>query len=98
MTSAKSSQFRQFHRAIAPLMALPLMHTAITGSLYQVTDLSGHAADWLLEMHKGNFGILKLETIYPFLNALGLLALLVTGISMWLHVRRSPRRRLAESE
>lgn len=98
MTSRKSSQFRQFHRAIAPLMALPLILTVITGSVYQVTDLSGHGADWLLEMHKGNFGILKLETIYPFLNALGLLALLVTGISMWLQMQRSPRRRVEGGE
>jgi hypothetical protein len=97
MASRKSSQFRQFHRAIAPLLALPLLLTAITGSIYQITDLSGNDAKWILEIHKGNFGILKLEAIYPFLNALGLIALLATGISMWLQMRRSPKRRLEES-
>ena len=95
MTNSKSLQFRKFHRAIAPIMALPLLLTAITGSIYQITDLSGKEVKWLLEMHKGNFGSLKLETVYPFLNALGLLALLVTGTSMLLQ-RRSPRRRTEE--
>ena len=79
-------------------MALPLLLTAITGSLYQITELSGNEATWLLEMHKGDFGILRLEAIYPFLNVLGLLALLATGMSMGLQMRRSPRRRLEGSE
>lgn len=96
MTNNKSLQFRKFHRAIAPIMALPLLLTAITGSIYQITDLSGKEVKWLLEVHKGNFGSLKLETIYPFLNALGLLALLATGTSMLLQTRRSPRRRAEE--
>jgi hypothetical protein len=94
MANRQSSQFRQFHRAIAPIMALPLLLTAITGSIYQIADLSGNEAEWLLDLHKGNFGVLKLEAIYPFLNALGLLALLATGISIWLQMRRSSRSRL----
>ncbi len=96
MTNNKSLQFRKFYRAIAPIMALPLLLTAITGSSYQITDLSGKEVKWLLEVHKGNFGSLKLEIIYPFLNALGLLALLATGTSMLLQTRRSPRRRTEE--
>jgi hypothetical protein len=96
MTVRKSSQFRQLHRAIAPIMALPLILTAITGSIYQITDLAGNEEKWLLEIHKGNFGALKLEAIYPFLNALGLLALLATGISIWLQMRRGSRRQLGE--
>ncbi|MBW4622327.1 MAG: PepSY domain-containing protein [Cyanosarcina radialis HA8281-LM2] len=98
MTSRKSSQLRQLHRAIAPIMTLPLLLAAFTGSIYQITDLSGNEAKWLLEIHKGNFGILKLEAIYPFLNALGLLALVATGISMWLQMRRHSRRRLERIE
>lgn len=94
MTIRKTSQFRQLHRAIAPIMALPLLLTTITGSIYQVADLSGNEVQWLLEMHKGNFGILNLEAIYPFLNTLGLLALLATGILMWLPMRQSSGRRL----
>jgi hypothetical protein len=96
MNNRKSAQLHKIHRSIAPIMALPLLLTAITGSIYQITDLSGNDVKWLLEVHKGNFGSLKLETIYPFLNALGLLALLATGTSMLLQ-RRSPRRRTEEN-
>lgn len=97
MDNRKFAQFRHFHRAIAPIMALPLLLTAITGSIYQIADLSGNDAKWILEIHKGNFGVLKLETIYPFLNTLGLLMLLATGISMWLQMRRSSKKRLKDS-
>jgi uncharacterized iron-regulated membrane protein len=45
-----------------------------------------------LDWHKGHFGVLNLEVIYPFLNALGLLVLLFTGISLWLHMRRTPKK------
>lgn len=78
-------------------MVLPLLISAITGSIYQITDLSGHEAKWLLEVHKGNFGSLKLETIYPFLNALGLLAMLVTGSQMLLIIWRNSRQRPEEN-
>jgi hypothetical protein len=96
LTNRKSPQFRQLHRAIAPIMVLPLLLSAITGSIYQITDLSGNEVKWLLEVHKGNFGLLKLEAIYPFLNALGLLTLLATGTAMFLQMRRTPRRRTEE--
>lgn len=88
MTNWKFDRFCQFHRASAPIMTLPLLLSALTGSIYQITDLSGNETKWLLEIHKGNFGSLKLETIYPFLNAIGLLALIATGTSMWLQMRR----------
>ena len=58
--------------------------------LYQMADLGGKGEDfgWLLNLHKGHFGSLNLEVIYPFLNALGLLTLVITGIIMWLQLRR----------
>jgi uncharacterized iron-regulated membrane protein len=64
--------------------------TLVTGVLFQLVDLAGQGAqfDWLLDLHKGHFGPLDLEIIYPFLNALGLLILLVTGVAMWLQMRR----------
>lgn len=77
---------------LAPIMVLPILLTLVTGTLYQIVDLAGRGEDfdWLLDWHKGHFGSLNLEIVYPFLNALGLLALAVTGFSMWLQ-RRSPR-------
>jgi hypothetical protein len=91
MISRKPGKFRQLHRSIAPIMVLPLLLTAITGSIYQLTELTGNEVRWLLAVHKGNFGALKLEVIYPFLNALGLLVLLATGTAMILQARRNPR-------
>ena len=86
---------RHLHRTLAPIMLLPLLLTAITGTAYQIADLigQGDSFDWLLSLHKGNFGSLHLDIIYPFLNALGLLVLLFTGISMWLNMKRKSKKR-----
>jgi hypothetical protein len=88
------ARLRKLHRALAPIMILPILLTLITGSIYQIVDIGGKGGDfnWLLDWHKGHFGILNLETIYPFLNALGLLILTITGISMWVQMRRTSRR------
>ena len=93
MNNRQLAQLRKFHRSVAPIMVLPLLLTVITGTVYQITDLSGHEARWLLRLHKGNFGSLKLEAIYPFLNGLGLLVLLVTGSALLWQMRRQPPRR-----
>ncbi len=88
------ARLRKLHRAVAPVMILPILLTLITGSIYQILDLGGNGGDfaWLLDWHIGHFGSLNLEAIYPFLNALGLLILTITGISMWLQQRRTARR------
>lgn len=88
-------RFRRLHRALAPFMVAPLLLTLITGCLYQVMDLTGQgdAFGWILDLHKGHFGGLNLEFIYPFLNALGLLFLLITGTSLWLQGKHRSQRR-----
>lgn len=87
-------KIRQLHRVIAPIMLLPILLTLITGSVYQALDTQGKGADfdWLLALHKGHFGPLNLEIVYPYLNALGLLVLAITGISMWSQMRQRPGR------
>lgn len=87
------ARLRQLHRILAPIMILPILLTLITGSFYQIADFSDKAADfsWLLEWHTGHFGILNLESIYPFLNALGLLTLAISGIWLWLATQRNSR-------
>lgn len=87
-------RLRKLHRFLAPVMIGPVLLTLITGSVYQMVDLAGKGGDfdWLLELHKGHFGSLNLEVIYPFLNALGLLTLAISGISMWLQMRRPSRK------
>jgi|AGSF01.1.fsa_nt_gi hypothetical protein len=102
MTTAKNnSQYfqdiRHLHRTLAPILLLPLLLTTITGTIYQIVDLAGKedAFKWLLHWHKGQFGSLNLEVIYPFLNAIGWFILLFTGISMWFHgllLKRNPLR------
>ena len=89
--------FRQWHRFLAPVMVVPLILTAITGSFFQFAELSGHEKQykWLLDIHKGHFGALNLEAIYPFFNMLGLLTLAITGTAMWWRLRKgSPKESL----
>lgn len=88
--TTRQARFRQIHRIFAPVMMLPLLISLTTGTIYQITDIAGQdsSSRWLLEIHKGDFGILNLEVIYPFLNAFGLLTLIITGSSMWFQTRR----------
>ena len=90
---------RQVHRTLAPIMFLPLLLTLVTGTLYQAADLGGKGAsfNWLLELHKGNFGIVNFQAVYPFLNALGLLVLALAGIPLWFQARRKARGRSSHS-
>ena len=89
MKLINKARIRQLHTQFAPIMVLPLFITLITGSLFQIAVLTGNSNDffWLLELHRGQFGRINLEMIYPFLNGFGLLILSVTGITMWLQIR-----------
>ncbi|MBW4683472.1 MAG: PepSY domain-containing protein [Microcoleus vaginatus WJT46-NPBG5] len=90
--SISKARLRQLHSLLAPIMVLPILLTLITGFFYQMADVAGKEADflWLLDLHKGSFGSLNLEIIYPFLNALGLFTLAITGITLWF---QTPHRR-----
>jgi hypothetical protein len=90
--SLNKARIRQLHSLFAPVMLLPVILTLITGSLFQIAVITGKSEEflWLLEWHRGKFGRINLEMVYPFLNAFGLLTLAVTGISMWLQTR--PRK------
>jgi hypothetical protein len=76
--------FRKYHRILAPIIFLPLILTTITGMATTMTaewrlnlGISRHL---LLDIHTGE--IFHLQAIYPILNGLGVIGLLVTGISM----------------
>ena len=86
------ARLRQLHTALVPVMVLPLLLTLTTGILFQFAVASDRANDylWLLELHRGKFGQLNLDFIYPILNALGLLTLVISGFLMWL---QSPVRK-----
>jgi uncharacterized iron-regulated membrane protein len=79
---------RQIHRALAPILALPLVVTVVTGSLYQIARLNDNFDYyWLIQIHKGQWGPLDLQAVYPFLNGLGLLLMVATGLILWLQTR-----------
>lgn len=97
-------RLRQLHRALVPVMVLPLLLTLTTGVLFQfavasdglrpVSDQRANDFIWLLDLHRGKFGQINLDFVYPFLNALGLLTLLITGVLMWL---QTPNRKRSKS-
>lgn len=92
----RTRMLRQIHRVLAPVMVLPLILTLLTGSSYQFALMAGRAADyrWLMNLHAGDFGLVNLRAVYPVLNALGLLVMIISGISLWLQARGRGRRRV----
>jgi hypothetical protein len=76
--------FRKYHRVLASIIFLPLILTTLTGMATTMI------AEWrwnlgiprslLLSIHTGE--IFHLQAIYPMLNGLGTLGLLITGITM----------------
>jgi len=78
---------RQFHKALAPWVFLPLFVSSITGVLYRVSkDLLGYSRDqvhWLMSLHEGEWLGDNGELIYVFLNSLGVLWMLITGFQMF---------------
>jgi uncharacterized iron-regulated membrane protein len=76
--------FRKYHRILGIIVAFPLTLTVLTGMLTTIvkewpinTGISGR---FLLKLHTGE--IFNLQAIYPILNGLGMIILLVTGLSM----------------
>lgn len=83
--------FRKYHRTLAVILSLPILLTIITGVGYTIFDewfKQGEIGHFLLEIH--TMEILHLEKIYPLLNAIGLIGLLVTGLSMTNLFRKKP--------
>ncbi len=76
--------FRKYHRILAIIIALPLTMTVVTGMLASMVKEwpidTGISARFLLKIHTGE--IFNLQAIYPVLNGLGMIGLLVTGLSM----------------
>ncbi len=76
--------FRKYHRTLSIIICIPLLLTVLTGMLTTIVKEwpinTGLSSNLLLQIHTGE--ILHLEAIYPILNGLGLIGLLVTGLSM----------------
>ncbi|WP_313954980.1 peptidase [Nostoc sp. FACHB-145] len=87
--------FRKYHRLIATLFCLPLFFTAVTGISIAIADTWLHQEDlagFFITIH--TLQIFKLDAIVPVLNGLGLIGLVVTGVSMTglFTKRRQPKR------
>ena len=78
---------RQFHKALAPWVFLPLLISGLTGLFYRVLkDLLGYSREevhWLMSLHEGEWLGDNGELIYVILNSLGLFWMLITGIQMF---------------
>jgi hypothetical protein len=75
--------FRKYHRLLALIVFLPLFLTGLTGMGYVILDewlQIDNIGNLMMSVHTGRF--LKLDKIYPVLNGLGLVVMLVTGVSM----------------
>ena len=78
---------RQFHKALAPWVFLPLLISALTGVSYRISkDLLGYSREevhWLMSLHEGEWLGSNGELIYVILNSLGLVWMLITGFQMF---------------
>ena len=78
-------QARRVHRWFVPIAAVPLLLTAISGSLYSILLEQGIDAFWLLKIHTGRFGWLNLQSFYPAL--LGVLTIVITASGLTLLIK-----------
>lgn len=92
-------QLRKFHRKIAPIVFIPLFLTAFTGMTYRLVrswlGISEDKAEILISIHQGEFLGKPLAPIYVLLVGLGLIAMIVTGLTM---VRLAQQKRKNSSQ
>jgi hypothetical protein len=77
------NKLRKYHRQIAILFCFPLLFTALSGISVAIADEWLHQEKlvaFLINVH--SFKILGLSAILPVLNGLGLVGLVVSGLSM----------------
>ena len=93
---------RQFHKALAPWVFLPLFLSSITGLIYRVSkDLLGYSREqvhWLMSLHEGEWLGDNGELIYVILNSLGVLWMLITGFKMFSKTISFTKRLLKASQ
>ncbi len=80
--------FRQLHRKTAPIFFLPLLATALTGVAYSLgikwfgLDEKAATAKFFMTIHQGGFLGKPVVPIYVLLIGVGLLGLIITGLTM----------------
>ncbi len=79
---------RRIHRALVPIAALPLIITALSGSIYGLLLENNVEAIWLLKIHTGNFGIINLQPYYSAIIGILTLMIAISGIGLLFRGRR----------
>ena len=81
-----SVTFRKLHRRIAPILFLPLLASALTGVAYRLgrswVGIPSSVANFLMVIHQGEYLGQPLVPIYVLLVGLGLIGMIVTGLTM----------------
>ncbi len=81
-----SINFRKLHRQVAPIIFIPLLLSAITGVAYRLGEdwfgIEGDAAEIFMVIHQGSYLGKELRPFYVLLLALGVIGLIVTGLTM----------------
>ncbi len=83
---AASGFFRKLHRKTALIIFLPLLISALTGIFYRLGKswfgMSNQLGNIFMIIHQGEYLGTPLVPIYVLLVGLGLLGMIVTGLSM----------------
>ena len=87
-TMAPRRNFRKTHRFLVPIAAVPLLLTALTGSLYPIFESFDLKADWLMQLHSGNFGLINLQSFYSSLLGVLTIILAFSGLGLLINNRR----------
>ncbi|MEB3342389.1 hypothetical protein [Okeania sp.] len=79
-------KYRKWHRILAPMVFLPLFLTVITGIGYRLGKswfgMSKEQAEIFMVIHQASYLGDDLKPIYVLLNGIGLIFMMVTGITM----------------
>ena len=83
---------RKLHRSLTPVLLLPILITALTGAIHPMLRAAGVPKEqikWMIRIHSGNFLVLDLKPIYPFLVGLSTVVLAISGLMMYLRASRN---------
>ncbi|PZV02787.1 hypothetical protein [Cyanobium sp. ULC084] len=79
---------RRLHRALVPIAALPLIITALSGSIYGLLLANNVEAFWLMKIHTGNFGVINLQPYYSVIIGILSLLIAISGVALFVGGRR----------
>jgi len=89
---------RRIHRALVPIAAVPLIITALSGSIYGLMLANNIDAFWLLKVHTGNFGMLNLQPYYSAIIGILTLIIAISGVGLLLGGPRKGATSLSSKE